>query len=283
MGLPRGPLADGLPPGNPYLTLQSSLQQYPYPVPAFHTSYIASIAIPFWPLPTDAGAHGPALDHHLLLNLWIALTLAALAHLILFAGLILRRRAEGTSLVRVEYIPLAALALLFTILTIKAERLWAAARYTGASLTALQVEITGIQFAWYFRYPGLDAAFGITRPQLIAPGEGNPLGLDPTDPHSTDDIITSDLVLPANREVDLTIRAQDVIHGLSIPELRLKQNAIPGQPIHIHFTPTTPGTYAILCTQLCGLGHYRMNATLRVVPADEFTTWLSSKQKAATP
>ena len=239
----------------------------------------ASLATLFWPLPPDASAHGPALDHHLLLNLWIALALAALAHLILLTGLILRRRTEATNLIRVEYIPLAALALLFASLTIKAERLWAATRYTGASLTALQVEATGVQFAWYIRYPGPDATFGITRPQLIAPGEGNPLGLDPTDPHSADDIVTSELVLPANREVDLRLNAQDVIHGFSIPELRLKQNAVPGQTIHIHFTPTAPGTYAILCTQLCGLGHYRMNATLRVVPSEEFATWLAAHQK----
>ncbi len=242
-------------------------------------NFAASLPLLSWPLPPDASAHGPALDHHLLLNLWVALALAALAHLILLTGLILRRRTEATNLIHVEYIPLASLALLFATLTIRAERLWAATRYIGASPTALQVEATGVQFAWYIRYPGADATFGITRPQLIAPGEGNPIGLDPTDPHSADDVVTSELVLPANREVDLRLNAQDVIHGFSIPELRLKQNAVPGQTIHIHFTPTTPGTYAILCTQLCGLGHYRMNATLRVVPSDEFITWLAARQK----
>jgi cytochrome c oxidase subunit II len=241
------------------------------------------MAIFSWPLPADASAHGPALDRHLLLNLWIALALFALAHLILFAGLLARRRTEATNLWRIEYLPLAALALLFATLTIKAERLWAATRYTGASLTALQVEVTGVQFAWYFRYPGPDATFGITRPQLVAAGEGNPLGLDSTDPHSADDDVSSELVLPTNREVDLRLNAQDVIHGFSIPELRLKQNAVPGQSIHVHFTPITPGTYAILCTQLCGLGHYRMNATLRVLPPDQFATWVASKQKVATP
>jgi cytochrome c oxidase subunit 2 len=236
-----------------------------------------------WFLPADASAHGPALDHHLLLNLWIALALLALAHLLLLAGLLARRRTEATNLWRIEYLPLTAFALLFAFLTIKAERIWAATRYTGASPTALQVEVTGVQFAWYFRYPGPDATFGITRPSLVAPGEGNPLGLDPTDPHSADDEVSSELVLPTNREVDLRLNAQDVIHGLSIPELRLKQNAVPGQTIHVHFTPTTPGTYAVLCTQLCGLGHYRMNATLRVLPPDQFANWLASKQKAATP
>jgi cytochrome c oxidase subunit 2 len=232
-------------------------------------------------LPANASAHGLALDNHLILNLWIALALLALAHLILLIGLIARRNAEPTHLWRIEYLPLAALALLFGALTLKAERLWAATRYTGASLTALQVEVTGVQFAWYFRYPGPDATFGTTRPSLVAPGEGNPLGLDSTDPHSADDSIGSELVLPANREVDLRLNAQDVIHGFSIPEMRLKQNAVPGQTIHLHFTPTTPGTYAILCTQLCGLGHYRMNATLRILPPDQFAAWLAAKQKAA--
>ena len=234
-----------------------------------------------WSLPTDASAHGPALDHHLLLNLWIALALLALAHLILFTGLLARRHSAPNHLWPIEYLPLAALALIFATLTIKAERLWAAARYTGASPTALQVEVTGVQFAWYFRYPGPDATFGTTRPRLASAGEGNPVGLDPADPHSADDLVTSELVLPANREVDLRLNAQDVIHGFSIPEMRLKQNAVPGQTIHLHFTPTTPGTYAILCTQLCGLGHYRMNATLRILPPDQFANWLATQQKAA--
>ncbi len=234
-------------------------------------------------LPADASAHGPALDHHLLLNLWMILALAGLAHILLITGIFLRRSPESRSLWRLEYLPLAALGILFATLAIKAEHLWAATRYTGASPAALQVEVTGMQFAWYFRYPGPDAIFGITRPQLASPGEGNPVGIDPTDQHGKDDIVTSELVLPSDREIDLRLKAQDVIHGFFIPELRLKQNAIPGETIHIHFTPTLPGTYAILCTQLCGLGHYRMNATLRVIPSGQYNTWLASKQKADQP
>jgi cytochrome c oxidase subunit 2 len=234
-------------------------------------------------LPTDASAHGPALDHHLLLNLWIILALASLAHVLLLIGLSLRRAPEARHLWTIEYLPLTILAITFATLAVHAERLWAATRYTGASPEALQIEVTGMQFAWYFRYPGPDATFGITRPQLASPGEGNPVGIDAADPHSADDLVTSELVLPANREVALTLRAQDVIHGFSVPELRLKQNAVPGESIHIHFTPTAPGTYAILCTQLCGLGHYRMNANLRVLAPDEFRTWLAAKEKAAHP
>ena len=245
-------------------------------------SVVTRFVFPSWPLPPDASAHGPSLDCHLVLNLWIAAALFVLAHLILFTGLLVRRRSEPRNTWRIEYLPLAALALLFAFLTIRAERLWAATRYTGADPTALQVEVTGVQFAWYFRYPGRDATFGTTRPSLIDPAAGNPLGLDPSaasNPHAADDFVTSQLVLPANREVDLRLRAQDVIHGFSIPAMRLKQNAVPGQIIHVHFTPTTPGVYAILCTQLCGLGHYRMNATLRILPPAQFATWLAEQQK----
>ncbi len=231
-----------------------------------------------WPLPPSASAHGAALDRHLFLNLWIALLLLALAHLILLAGMLLRRRVRqqpSRNAALVEYLPLAALTLLFAFLALRAERLWAATRYSGPDPAALQVEATGMQFAWYFRYPGDDYAFGRTLPTLIAPGEGNPLGLDPTDPRSADDFVSSTLILPVGREVDLHLHAQDVIHGFSVPALRLKQNAVPGQDIHIHFTPTVPGTYAILCTQLCGSGHYRMTANLKVVSAGDFTAFLT--------
>ncbi len=243
----------------------------------------------FWPLPPDASAHGSALDQHLYLNLWIALAFLASAHLIGILGLFLQRKSGGKprSQGLVEYLPLAALTLLFTFLTLRAERLWAATRYTGPDLSALQVEATGMQFAWYFRYPGRDAAFGRTRPELIAPGEGNPLGLDPADARGADDFVTSELVLPADREVDLRLHAQDVVHGFAVPALRLKQNAVPneghGQDLHIHFTPTVPGTYAILCTQLCGLGHFRMTANLRILPAADFATWRANHDSLATP
>ena len=262
-------------------------QRYPELVPLPHT--LAAL-LRFWPLPTDASAHGTALDRHLLLNLWIILALAALAHILILFGLLVRQRTTPTEpahdrfhKLRLEYLPLAALTVLFGALAVHAERLWAATRYTGADPSALQVEATGMQFAWYFRYPGPDYTFGRTSSALVDPGAGNPLGIDPADPHGTDDLTTSELVLPANREVDLTLHAVDVIHGFAIPELRLKQNAVPGQTLHIHFTPTTPGTYAILCTQLCGSGHFRMNATLRILLPEDFAAWLSKQSFRTAP
>ena len=239
-------------------------------------------------LPLNASVHGRTLDQHLLLNLWIALALLALAHGLILIGLAMRRpHGDSTNppgsrgfLWRYEYLPLAALTLLYLCLGVQAERLWAASHYTGSDPAAMQIEVTGVQFVWYFRYPGPDAVFGTTHPELVAPGEGNPLGLDPHDPHGADDIVSSELVLPAGREVDLRLRSQDVIHGFFVPEMRLKQNAVPGETDHLHFTSTQPGTYAILCSQLCGLGHYRMSATVRVVPEAEFAAWLASRTQA---
>jgi cytochrome c oxidase subunit 2 len=253
--------------------------------PPTHAQSPAAFAVSL--LPVEASLHGHALDAHLRLNLWIAVVLFVLAQLLL-AGAFLRRRSqqpeasESVRLLRLEYVPLAVFTLLFAWLTLRAERLWAASRYTGADPAAMQVEVTGVQFAWYFRYPGPDATFGSISPRLVAPGEGNPLGLDPADPHGADDILSSQLVLPAGREVDLTLRAQDVIHGFFVPAMRLKQNALPGQPLHVHFTPERPGDYAILCSQLCGLGHYRMSSILRVLPPADFNRWLAARTRPST-
>jgi cytochrome c oxidase subunit 2 len=237
----------------------------------------------FWRLPVDGALHGRALDRHLLLNLWVMLGLVVAAHLVLAVGTVWGR-ARARRGARVEYAVLAGLTVLFFGLGVRAQQLWAAERYTGAGqytgadAAAMQVEVTGMQFAWYFRYPGVDGRFGETKLGLASAAEGNALGIDPADRYGKDDVVTTELVLPAGREVDLTLHAQDVIHGFSVPEMRLKQNAVPGQTVHLHFTPERVGVYAVLCTQVCGLGHYRMSATMRVVTEGEFEGWLKGRE-----
>ncbi len=165
-------------------------------------------------------------------------------------------------------------------MTWSAHRLWARQRFEGPSPTALQVEAVGQQFQWYFRYPGADATFGATKPELISAAYGNPLGLDPADDHGADDLVTSELVLPLGSEVDLQLRAHDVIHGFFVPAMRLKQNAVPGMVLHVHFTPVAAGVYPILCSQVCGLGHARMEAQLRVVSPAVYDAWLAQHAAA---
>src|SRR5580698_1917810 len=248
-----------------------------------------------WWMPSNGALHGLAIDRLMWWNLAVLSALFLLAHILLIAALFRsrplkqrhsddqreeesrdRRRKVSDKLWKSELILLFALTLLYTWMAISAQRLWATIRYQGAAPQALQIEVTGEQFQWYFRYPGADAVFGLTRPELINAPAGNPLGLDRKDPRSSDDVVSSLLVLPAGREVDLGIRSIDVIHGFFIPGMRLKQNAVSGMEMHVHFTPAVVGDYPILCSQVCGLGHARMQAHLRVVSNDEYLTWLAS-------
>jgi len=235
-------------------------------------------------LPPGAALHGAAFDRLMRWNL-IALTVCFAASQVWIVVAMLRRKraahsgaASPASLLRWILLPL--LCAMYIAMAITAQRLWAGSRYQGPSLEAMQVEVVGEQFQWYFRYPGTDAAFGITRPTLVNAAAGNPLGIDPADERGRDDLVSSVLMLPAGHEVDLRIRSLDVIHGFFVPALRLKQNAVPGMLLHVHFTPAVPGTYPILCSQVCGVGHARMQALLEVVPQAEYDRWLAAREQA---
>ncbi|HVJ07065.1 MAG TPA: hypothetical protein VM554_01640 [Acidisarcina sp.] len=234
-----------------------------------------------WWMPPNASLHGVVVDHLMRWNLAALGLCFLLAHLLLLIA-ILRRPRPGTphapSMWIMEALPLTLLCALYIWMAITAQRLWAANRFEGASPGAMQVEVVGVQFQWYFRYPGEDATFGLTRPELVNAAAGNPLGLDRRDPRGADDIVASELVLPAGREVDVTLRAHDVIHGFFVPAMRLKQNTVPGMVLHVHFTPEVPGEYPILCSQVCGLGHARMQAKLRVLPPAEYARWLAGRE-----
>jgi cytochrome c oxidase subunit 2 len=137
-----------------------------------------------------------------------------------------------------------------------------------------------MQFQWYFRYPGPDGKFGTTKPELIDPSSGGEgaVGLDPGDSASKDDVVTGTMYSPVGREVDVILRAQDVIHSFFIPSMRFKQDAVPGLAIHMHFTPISTGDYEIACAELCGLGHYKMHGMLKVVSQQEFDAWLAARE-----
>jgi cytochrome c oxidase subunit 2 len=247
-------------------------------------------------LPPNGALNGNALDHLLRLNLVIIFWLFVAAQILLVLVIVLAllprafSRPPQTSglaakpnrtLLAFDYAALIAISALYIWMLISSHRLWAASREQIPAAQPIEVEVTGVQFQWYFRYPGTDGIYGATRPSLVSAPTGNPLGLDPSDPASHDDIVSAILILPAGRPVDLHLRAQDVIHGFFVPGMRLKQDAIPGMTGMLQFMPTTPGDYPILCSQVCGLGHYRMQARLRVVSAADFETWLASRETAA--
>lgn len=138
---------------------------------------------------------------------------------------------------------------------------------------AVVVEVTAQQFAWNVRYPGEDATFGRTDPGLI--DLDNPIGMDTSDPATADDrFYINQIVVPVGHPVHVVLRSRDVIHSFFLPYHRVKQDAVPGMSIDIWFYPTREGTFEIPCTELCGLGHYRMEGQLRVVSESEYQQFI---------
>ena len=108
-------------------------------------------------------------------------------------------------------------------------------------------------------------------PDKIDDGSGNYFGLDPAnDVAARDDIVVGSLVVPVNQPIALTLHSKDVVHSFYVRELRLQQDFVPGLDIPVHFTATQTGKFEIVCTQLCGLGHYNMRAYLQVMTASDY-------------
>ncbi|MFQ4135816.1 cytochrome c oxidase subunit II [Nodosilinea sp. PGN35] len=114
------------------------------------------------------------------------------------------------------------------------------------------VNVTGMQYAWIFRYPGT----GIT---------------------------DGELHIPVGQDVQLKIEAQDVIHSFWVPQFRLKQDALPGEPAELRFVATREGTYPVVCAELCGAYHGGMRTQVIVHSAEDYAAWVASRVAEAAP
>ncbi|MGF1494360.1 MAG: cytochrome c oxidase subunit II [Microcoleaceae cyanobacterium] len=111
------------------------------------------------------------------------------------------------------------------------------------------VDVTGLQYAWLFNYEGSG-------------------------------IMTGELHVPVNQDVQLKITAQDVLHAFWLPELRLKQDAIPMQTTELRFRATREGTYPVICAELCGGYHGAMKTQMIVESAEDYAAWVESNTVA---
>jgi cytochrome c oxidase subunit 2 len=135
--------------------------------------------------------------------------------------------------------------------TDQGKRYWAGiASMDDPDNKTLPVDVTAMQFAFIFHYP-----------------EGN--------------ITSGELHVSAGQPVQLRMEARDVIHAFWVPQFRLKQDIIPGQPTLLSFTPTKPGTYPIVCAELCGPYHGGMRTNVVVHDPDSFQTWLDQNRQPA--
>lgn len=140
------------------------------------------------------------------------------------------------------------------------------------------VEVVGKQFEWFVRYPGRDGVFGKTDPKLVH-DQRNPVGLDEKDPAAKDDVVVrGTLRAPEERDIDLRLRAQDVIHSYFVPQFRIKQDLIPGFPTRMRMRPKAKGVYEVACAELCGIGHSKMRGLVEVMDRKEFEDWMAGQK-----
>lgn len=246
----------------------------------------APIVMHTWWMPQDISTHGHAIDEQMSETMAEAgfSFLAAQLLLAFFVWKFSNRKDDG----KIRTFPGGAKALVaaafilvgteMLALGVLGQKAWASVYFTAPAANALQVQAQAGQFAFYFRYPGADGKFGALHPDKIDEGNQNFFGLDPeNEVEARDDIVTGELAIPVNREVNLMMHAKDVGHSFYVRELRIQQDFVPGLDLAVHFTATKTGRYEIVCTQLCGLGHYNMKAYLNVMSPEDFDKWMKEK------
>ena len=143
------------------------------------------------------------------------------------------------------------------------------------------LHMIGKQFEWHSHYPGPDGRFGRRDISLITPT--NAIGLDRSDPNGADDIVSiNQMNLPVDKPVIVYLSSQDVIHSMGIAEMRVKQDAVPGIQIPVWWVPNELGQFEVNCSQLCGLGHYRMRGFVTVMEQADYDAWLAEEASFLT-
>ncbi len=245
-------------------------------------------------LPPLAAAHGAQIDNLIgWIHIFMLILFVGWGGFILYAIVRFRQSRnpvadyKGVTSHRSTYLEIGVAVVEAVLLIGFAIPLWATrVEALPPENEALVVQVTGEQFAWNIHYPGPDRVFGRTDIKLLDL-QSNPLGLDRTDAAAKDDVTTvNQLFLPVNRPIIVRLRSKEVIHSFGVPELRVKQDAIPGLTIPIWFIPTVTTAemrtrtgnpafqYEIACAQLCGLGHARMRGFVTVQTAEEFQKWM---------
>lgn len=219
-------------------------------------------AMGYW-LPPDISEHGHRIDHLFMFCLYLTGVVFIATEVVLFwfmwryDGRTNRdpvKFSHGSHNLEIVWTIVPAATLLF--IAIYQMDAWADAKIRTPNIPAT-VEVTGRQFEWRVRYPGPD-------------GE-----LD-----TEDDIFgVNELHLPVNEQIVLNLKSMDVLHDFFVPQLRIKQDAVPGNKIPMWFTARETGTYEIVCAELCGWGHYKMKGRLTIESREAFDAWL--KQRAA--
>lgn len=209
-------------------------------------------------LPRDISEHGHQIDHLYYFILLLTGAVFVATELVLFWFLWKYDRAtqhgpvkytHGSHNLEVVWTILPAATLLF--IAIYQMNAWADVKMRKPEIPPT-VEVTARQFEWRIRYPGQDGELG-----------------------NADDVHhVNDLHIPVNTDVMVNLKSMDVLHSFFLPNMRIKQDAVPGHVIPVWFRAQDTGTFDLVCAELCGWGHYKMKGRLTVQSQADFTDWL---------
>ena len=146
---------------------------------------------------------------------------------------------------------------------------------------AAEIEVVGKQWEWNYRLPGKDGKLGKSGVKFI--NDDNFFGIDPNDPNGKDDILVEgdDLHMPIGKPIKVLLRTVDVLHNFKVPQFRSKMDLVPGMVTYFWLTPSRPGTFDVLCAELCGVGHHAMRGAVVVEEESAFIAWLAEQSTFA--
>jgi cytochrome c oxidase subunit 2 len=205
------------------------------------------------PLPVQASIEALVIDQLIGWHFTIIAFLFALVVVFMLYSIVVFRRRPGDDSDGVHFEGNTTLEIVWTVVPLIAVIVFT---FYGINALAevtqggeeLSVKVTGRQWSWLFEYP-----------------EG---------------IVSPELVLPVDKRVHVEMQAQDVLHSFWIPEMRVKQDLVPGQTTDLRITPIRVGEYTLRCAEICGLSHWSMETPVRVLSQADYDQWVSEQVAA---
>jgi len=211
-------------------------------------------------LPENIASYGGKIDSLFYLIFWITTIVFVLVQVALVVFLVKYRHRPGRKAQythgngRLEIIWTTVPSVILVVLALLSRATWDEIRAEMPPGDVF-VQVTAKQFNWDFTYPGPDGKF------------------------ATEDDLTveNELHVPVDKVVRLTLQSRDVIHSLFIPNMRFKQDTLPGRRIEGWFKATKTGEFEIPCAELCGFGHSGMLGSLKVQSPTEYAAWTAQR------
>ncbi len=208
-------------------------------------------------LPENVSTFGAEIDSLLYLTYYITGAVFILVTVLMVLFLVMFRHREGRRAVyshgntTMEIIWTVVPAIILLVLAFMSVSTWTKVK-ANAPPSDFNLQVTAKQFNWEILYPGPDGKFGT----------------------QDDFTVENEMHVPVNKVVRIILKSKDVIHSFFLPNLRLKQDAVPGMDILVWFEATKTGKYELPCAELCGFGHSGMLGWLYVDTPEDYEKWV---------